>query len=83
MFSVSLLKDGGLFVDGRAVASDDAIRTEAEAAHAAHPDLRAVIRADGDVPHRRVVHIMDLLSQANITQIAFAIEPEAPPRAAP
>jgi biopolymer transport protein ExbD len=37
-----------------------------------------VIQADGEVPHRRVIHVMDLLSQSHISQIAFGVQPEAP-----
>ena len=74
VFSVQLTKQGGSFVDGHAIVDDDAIKAQAEQELAQHPDLRAVIQADGDVPHRRVIHVMDLLSQAHITNIAFAVE---------
>jgi biopolymer transport protein TolR len=75
VFSIQLTKQGGTFADGRALTGDDALSTEAERQLAAHPDLRAVIQADGDVPHRRVIHVMDLLSKARISNIAFAVEP--------
>ena len=34
----------------------------------AHPDLRAVIKADAAVPHGRVIHVLDLLKQAHVEQ---------------
>jgi biopolymer transport protein ExbD len=40
--------------------------------------VRAVIRADAAVPHGRVVHVMDLLKQADIGKIAFGVTPTAP-----
>ena len=74
IFSLQLTADGRTFVDGRQIAGDGSIRSLASAALKAHPDLRAVIQADGEVPHKRVIRAMDLLSQANVVQIAFAAE---------
>ena len=83
IFSVQLTKQGGSYVNGHAVIGEDAIKLQAEQELAQHPDLRAVIQADGEVPHRRVIHVMDLLSQAHVSNIAFAVdvsnaEPGAP-----
>jgi len=78
IFSVQLTRQGGSYVNGHAVASDDAIKLQADQELAQHPDLRAVIQADGDVPHRRVIHVMDLLSQAHVSSIAFAVDLSAP-----
>jgi biopolymer transport protein ExbD len=76
VFSISLTKDGNVFIDGKPAANDEAIKARAADELAQHPDLRAVIQADGDVPHKRVIHVMDLLSQAHVTQIAFGVVPE-------
>ena len=78
IFSVQLTRQGASYVNGRAVAGDDAIKLQADQELAQHPDLRAVIQADGDVPHRRVIHVMDLLSQAHVSNIAFAVDLSAP-----
>ena len=74
IFSLQLTKQGGTFVNGHPVTSDEVLRIQAEEEHARHPDLRAVIQADGEVPHWRVIHVMDLLSQAHVTNIAFAVD---------
>jgi biopolymer transport protein ExbD len=79
IFSVQLTRQGGTFADGHALTGDDALGALAEQQLAAHPDLRAVIQADGEVPHRRVIHVMDLLSRAHVTNIAFAVDPQAAP----
>jgi len=76
IFSVQLTKQGAAYVDGHAVTDDEAIKVQALQELSQHPDLKAVIQADGDVPHRRVIHVMDLLSQARIANIAFAVEPQ-------
>jgi biopolymer transport protein ExbD len=78
VFAISLTKDGAAFIDGKPVTDDDAIKARAADELARHPDLRAVIQADGDVPHKRVIHLMDQLSQAHVTQIAFGVVPEEP-----
>ena len=74
IFSVQLTRQGGSFVNGHAVADEDAIKVQAEQELLQHADLRAVIQADGEVPHRRVIHVMDLLSQAHVNNIAFAVD---------
>ncbi|HVO32025.1 MAG TPA: biopolymer transporter ExbD [bacterium] len=77
VLSVQIPKDGATKVDGAPLASDDELREHAATALARDPELRAVIQADGDVPHRRVVHALDLLKRAGITRVAFAALPEA------
>jgi biopolymer transport protein ExbD len=84
IFSIGLLPDGATAVNSRRVASDDAILPLVRAEHEAHPDLNVVIQADGHVYHQRVIHVMDLLSQANITHIAFGVVvPERPAPGSP
>src|ERR1700694_6166037 len=53
IFSVQLTRQGGSYVDGRAVSGDDAIKAQAEQQLAQHPDLRAPMPAHPAVPHRR------------------------------
>jgi biopolymer transport protein ExbD len=74
IFSVQLTRQGGSYVNGHALTDDEAIKPQAEQELSEHPDLRAVIQADGEVPHRRVIRVMDLLSQAHVSNIAFAVD---------
>jgi biopolymer transport protein TolR len=86
IFSIQLTRQGGTFVNGHALEGDGALLAQAAQELAAHPDLRAVIQADGEVPHKRVIHVMDLLSQSHLTNIAFAVDPQVAsggPRVAP
>ena len=76
VFAVTLTQDGLTRVNGQPVTTDADFLVRAKAEHTRHPELRAVIQADGDVHHARVVKVMDLLSQAGVTQIAFAVQPE-------
>jgi len=57
---------------------DDDVLPAARAAREAHPGLRAIIKADVAVPHGRVVHVLDLLKQAQVSKISFGVAPVAP-----
>src|SRR5262245_40256139 len=73
--AISVDREGALFLDGTALA-EPALRGELRARRAKTKDLRAVIAADGGVPHRRVVHVIDLLRQENIVRFAINVNPE-------
>lgn len=77
VFSVVLAADGTTQVDSNRVPNDDAILALSRAAHDKNPDLRAVIKADASVPHGRVIHVLDLLKQAQVGKIAFGVQPTA------
>lgn len=70
VFAVTLPKDGSVLVDGEAI-PDGQLLELARAALADEPELRAVIQADGDVPHRRVIGVLDRLKEAGIARVAF------------
>jgi biopolymer transport protein ExbD len=77
IFSVDLSMDGKVRVDQKQLANDDAILPVARQARGLNKEIRAVIRADKKVEHGRVIHVLDLLRQAGIAKIAFAITPVA------
>jgi biopolymer transport protein ExbD len=77
IFSVDLSMDGKVRVDQKQLANDDAILPAARQARGQNKEIRAVIRADKKVEHGRVIHVLDLLRQAGIAKIAFAITPVA------
>jgi biopolymer transport protein ExbD len=75
MFSIAILTDGSLRLDGQPI-GDSALRERASAALAANKDLRAVIQAEGAVPHRTVMHVLDLLRQTGIAKVGFGVVKE-------
>ena len=75
IFSVDMSLDGKVRVDQKVLANDDAILPAAREARGINKEVRAVIRADKKVEHGRVIHVLDLLRQAGISKIAFAITP--------
>jgi biopolymer transport protein ExbD len=78
VFSIVLAADGTTQIDSKSVAGDDAILAQARAAREKNPELRAIIKADSSVPHGRVIHVLDLLKQAQVAKIAFGVSPVAP-----
>jgi biopolymer transport protein ExbD len=75
VFSVELTVDGKTRVDSMAVPSDDSISELARQAKAKNKDIRAVLRVDKKVEHGRVIRVMDLLKQAGVAKLAFAVTP--------
>jgi biopolymer transport protein ExbD len=75
IFSVSLPALGPTLVNGQPVTDDQILVRLARDALAGARDLRAIINADGAVPHRRVIHTLDLIKTAGIARVAFAALP--------
>jgi len=75
VLSVVLPATGATLVDGDPVPADEDFLRRAKAAAARDAQVRAVIDADGAVPHRRVIHALDLVRAAGIAKVAFGIRP--------
>ena len=71
--TVSLSAAGRLYVDG-APASEAELRQKLVVARRTDPEVRAVIAADGAVPHRRVVGVIDLLRQEHVDHFAINVD---------
>lgn len=67
---------GNIQVNGENLANDDAIRPPARAAVVRDKDVRVVIKADGTVPHARIMHALDVLRLAGIAKVGFGVVPE-------
>ncbi len=77
VFGVTLLRDGQMTIHDKPVLNDEALLASARDHLAANPESRAVIRADGSVPHGRVIQVLDILKQAGLTKVAFSVNPAA------
>ena len=71
--TVSLTNSGALYIDG-VPSSEQQLRERLIAARQADPDVRAVIAADGAVPHRRVIGVIDLLRQERVERFAINVD---------
>jgi biopolymer transport protein ExbD len=74
--AISIDKDGRTYLDAQAIADGD-LRARIRTAFQADAETRAVIAADGRTSHARVVRVIDLLRQENVTKFALNVEPEA------
>ena len=77
VFSVIVPVNGATLVNGEPATTGDTVRRLARDAVGRDPETRAVINADGAVPHRRVIELLDALKSAGIAHVAFgALPPE-------
>jgi biopolymer transport protein ExbD len=76
VLSVIISKDGQTRINAQPIGDDGDFVSAARDALDKDKDLRAVIQADGSVPHRTVIHTLDLLRSAGIERVAFAAVPE-------
>jgi biopolymer transport protein ExbD len=63
-------------LNGVGVPNDEALLAQARASFAKDKEVRAVLKADGTVPHARVMRVLDLLRRAGISKVAFGVVPE-------
>jgi biopolymer transport protein TolR len=78
IFSVLVPQSGPTLVNGERIASDAELAARAHTAVTGDPELRAVVQADGAVPHRRVIAVLDALRTAGVSHIAFGATPAVP-----
>jgi biopolymer transport protein TolR len=76
VFSVIMPVTGPMLVDGVPVPDESTLIQRAKEALQREPELRAVIQADGDIPHRRTIHMLDILKKVGISKVAFGALPE-------
>lgn len=69
---VNVTKDGTVLVKNETV-NLDALRETLGAAHERYADQSVVIRGDGEVDYQRVMDVMNLCQQVNITRVQLAL----------
>ena len=69
--TVSLTKDGGLFLNEEAI-SIDQLQVKFQAEQAQGSEITLVVRADQEVQHGRVVNVMDLARTEGFHRLAIA-----------
>jgi biopolymer transport protein TolR len=73
--ALTLTKQGDLYLDGRKV-EEEAVKRAISSARRNNRETRAVIAADKEVSHGRVVHIIDLVRRQGVSRFAINIESE-------
>ncbi|MEM7448316.1 MAG: biopolymer transporter ExbD [Myxococcota bacterium] len=73
--AVSIDDKGQLYFNETEVSREE-LRVRIRAERENKSDVRAVIAADGRIPHAQVVGIIDLLRQEQVTKFAINVRPE-------
>ena len=71
--AVTLTKDGKTFYNQEAM-NEGELATHFKSAIAGNKDLNLIVSADKEVPHGRVVHVIDLAKLEGIVKFAINVE---------
>lgn len=71
--NITIGSDGRLNLDGKVV-QDSEVQEAAIAEVKKNPDIQAIISADKDVPHGRVVSVLDVVKGAGVKKFAISID---------
>ncbi len=71
--NITILSDGKLNLDGKIV-DDSEVQAKALEEVKKNPDIQAIISADKDVPHGRVVSVLDVVKGAGVKKFAISID---------
>ena len=71
--NITISSDGKLNLDGKA-ADDQEVAAKALEEVKKNPDIQAIISADKDVPHGRVVSVLDVVKGAGVKKFAISID---------
>lgn len=69
--SVNLTKDGGLFLDKESMTIEQ-LKAHFQKEKNTAAEITVIVRADKEVPHGRVVEVMDLARTEGLTKLAIA-----------
>ncbi len=71
--SIGILADGSLTLNGQPT-DEAAITSYSQEMAAKRPDVQAIVSADKDVPHGRVVSIIDAVKTGGVKRFAITID---------
>ncbi len=75
VLTVSITPAGDLYLDAAPI-DEAGLRRTIAIARDEHRDPQAVIAADGRTPHAKVVHVIDVLRQENVSKFAINVDPK-------
>ncbi len=71
--NISISPDGKINLDGKTV-DDTQVQAAALEEVKKNPDIQAIISADKEVPHGRVVSVLDIVKSAGVKKFAISID---------
>jgi biopolymer transport protein ExbD len=73
LLNISIAASGVISLNG-SISNEDKIKEKAMEVIKSNPEVQAVIAADKDVPHGRVVSIIDIVKTAGVKKFAISID---------
>lgn len=70
--NISIDQNGGLFLNGKPSTVEE-LGTVAKEQSSAKPDIQAIVSADTNVPHGKVIEIIDAVKSNGVTRFAISI----------
>lgn len=70
--SVSIDKSGDIYMNGKK-ASVEELSAETKTQIAQNPELQAIVSADSEVSHGRVIEVIDAVKSSGVTKFAISI----------
>jgi biopolymer transport protein TolR len=77
ILSVIVPTSGPVLVNGEPAEDEAAFGSAVRSVLEEHPEVRAVVHAEGKTPHERVLEVLDRLKRGGIERVAFAARPIA------
>ncbi len=71
--NITLTADGKINLDGKLVDDAEVLATATEEVKK-NPEIQAIIAADKDVPHGRVVSVLDIVKGSGVKKFAISID---------
>ena len=71
--AVTIAKSGGVYYNQKPIAESE-LATKLHEAHANNPDVNLIVSADKEVPHGKVVHVIDVARGEGIFKFAINVE---------
>lgn len=71
--TIAINKEGVLYLNGKA-ADEASIGTYAKGLFEKNPDVQAIVSADRDVPHGKVMQIIDSIKAGGVKRFAITID---------
>ncbi|NUO47388.1 MAG: biopolymer transporter ExbD [Polyangiaceae bacterium] len=76
--TVDVTANGQFWFNGKEVSNPEDLLKLAEQERRRDPNVRVIIRADADVPFKRVILAVDMMRRAGIAKYAFGVTPTPP-----
>jgi len=71
--AVTIAKAGGVYFNQKPIAEGE-LAAKLKEAHANNPDVNLIVTADKEVPHGKVVHVIDVARGEGIFKFAINVE---------